>query len=718
MKDQKLIRCMLMTLLVLMAGMLAQSQSIIQSKQIASNVDGSELRLINPDIDMANCDVFQDDRTITYVPKPKQKIDWDNMVNVTFQMEYDETLCESPTRVSAYPIDFFSWGNGGSFTTPKNSQDGTFKGEFGAGLWDLFVEFPSKDGNYSYFVLKECVDIHSDTTIVIDQKTSTNPMKMILKMPNGDVYDHSKQTYGEYMIIDGMSKMSFVRISDGIRFGDMYFHVDDEDGCCFINDVSDRFFLNYQTWFTGIDSYFLIDHTSLDFSFPLENDPADWECIEESFQPSAIDDREHNLVGMTFTSCHNGLAVSSTNVSFIEPCALPDGTMKIYVNAPKHSNDYVLLTQCDFGYGVEAIYNYEDGNGNIVFTDTVMDPFMIYGAPTFFENGVKHYINNGPLNSISFMGFNEVDGLVARHGYPGNPAFSFTEDQKTSDFGSGTPICLFLSPEVANVYPIWSYAYFGRYGEDREVDALTLEMSMAVNGTEVCTNFGLINQYLMEPDRPTGEIDITMTNENIMVDGLQGRNFAQMHIDENSEDSDSPSLSMLWFKDNEDRITDRFATSQDGLLEFSAGDFNAIFDIDISENTWLQCQKPEVEVSYAPYGEDNWDELAVEEIPENFYMPCFGHFYRGSLGGVKGKGLQGWFDLKIRLEDAAGNWQEQVISPAFRIDDQAYSSVATVGSNNAHEVARYNLAGQRVDASTPGVAIVKMSDGTARKVIQ
>ena len=94
-----------------------------------------------------------------------------------------------------------------------------------------------------------------------------------------------------------------------------------------------------------------------------------------------------------------------------------------------------------------------------------------------------------------------------------------------------------------------------------------------------------------------------------------------------------------------------------------------------------------------------------------------GWFYTGSLAGVTGQGLNGWFDLKIRLTDAAGNWQEQVLSPAFRIDDHAYSSVATLRDNNAHEVARYNLAGQRVDTDATGIFIIRMSDGTARKVL-
>ena len=60
---------------------------------------------------------------------------------------------------------------------------------------------------------------------------------------------------------------------------------------------------------------------------------------------------------------------------------------------------------------------------------------------------------------------------------------------------------------------------------------------------------------------------------------------------------------------------------------------------------------------------------------------------------------------------------DQVVSPAFRIDDLAYSSVATIGSGDAHEVARYSIDGKRVDASHQGVTIIRMSDGTARKVL-
>ena len=97
-------------------------------------------------------------------------------------------------------------------------------------------------------------------------------------------------------------------------------------------------------------------------------------------------------------------------------------------------------------------------------------------------------------------------------------------------------------------------------------------------------------------------------------------------------------------------------------------------------------------------------------------LPFYGHYFEGSLVEEKSSSSNGWYDIRITLTDESGNSQTQTISPAFRVE-HAQSSMATVGSSNAHEVARYNLAGQRVDADATGVVIVRMSDGTARKVI-
>lgn len=43
---------------------------------------------------------------------------------------------------------------------------------------------------------------------------------------------------------------------------------------------------------------------------------------------------------------------------------------------------------------------------------------------------------------------------------------------------------------------------------------------------------------------------------------------------------------------------------------------------------------PDGVIEYAPYGEDMFMPFEVEGIPENYYMPGFGYFYRG-MGIVK-----------------------------------------------------------------------------------
>ena len=150
-------------------------------------------------------------------------------------------------------------------------------------------------------------------------------------------------------------------------------------------------------------------------------------------------------------------------------------------------------------------------------------------------------------------------------------------------------------------------------------------------------------------------------------------------------------------------------------MELYAGDFNTLRD----ENFDFYCLPGQVtaEVAYSPFGEDAWNELTLEEDSELYDMPGLGQFYKGSLAAVMGQAYEGWFDLKVKVTDAAGNWQEQVISPAFRIDNLAYSNVATVGSDNAREVARYNLNGQPIDTPERGINIIRYSDGSTRKVV-
>ena len=214
-----------------------------------------------------------------------------------------------------------------------------------------------------------------------------------------------------------------------------------------------------------------------------------------------------------------------------------------------------------------------------------------------------------------------------------------------------------------------------------------------------------------------GLVDITVTNDNVDVDGIPGKNVTNIHFNMAGEDNTAPTLQMLDFRDQDGNAIDRFDTVEEGKLQFYCGDFNERYMDNEYHTQYFVCNDlVGVEVAYSPYQADTWTALGTNEVAE-YYYDGMGHYYAAPLASVTGEAYEGWFDLKIKLTDAAGNWQEQVISPAFRIDNLAYSNVATVGSDNAREVARYNLAGQRVDGDAKGVVIVKMSDGTARKVI-
>ena len=61
--------------------------------------------------------------------------------------------------------------------------------------------------------------------------------------------------------------------------------------------------------------------------------------------------------------------------------------------------------------------------------------------------------------------------------------------------------------------------------------------------------------------------------------------------------------------------------------------------------------------------------------------------------------------------------QEQTVSPAFRIGNGTPSGIDVLTSSDATVVARYTLDGRVISAPQAGVNIVKMSDGTVKKVL-
>ena len=134
-------------------------------------------------------------------------------------------------------------------------------------------------------------------------------------------------------------------------------------------------------------------------------------------------------------------------------------------------------------------------------------------------------------------------------------------------------------------------------------------------------------------------------------------------------------------------------------------------------------------MEWSPNGKNEWKEMAVKENPEYFYMPGWGHFFSGSLAGVDKKCDNGWYDLRIYIEDEFGAWQRQTVSPAFRIGspsvvDQVSNEEENVrvigGSIVAPVTAKvYNVSGRETGRSNldAGIYFVVIRGRTEKVVV-
>lgn len=600
------------------------------------------------------------------------------------------------------------------------------------GTYDIVVNFWKMDPNDNewirndLYVIREQVTIDQDMelnfaaseaknhihfqTMTIDGEPAYTGLygvdenwnvKILEEGNTDDVICHRKFYCEGYGTLDE----KFNNFAQTVVFPDYIDASGEDDADFYVNDVSDRWvFYSYRTAIKGVNVYTSAYETrGASGDITVSNDPSKFQLFEDPFMTT---DYQGLYVEERIPAYYFGADGWQFGCNCFE--SLPDGeNYKIYLSASPDDSEVGFVP---YIYPIILNGNYE---------------VLMYGPTLTASNNHAIIANNGfyPFGTEYSEELDEYGSDIKTYpSWPTHPVFSYPVEKKKENLGNNCPFLVAYPNQYEDIRGTnttrvlyLDLLYRGRYGETKSQFKFDMaDVKMKLDGNDLLSADGSF--YTTVDELLNGVVDATIIKEGLLIDDMAGSNKAQLHYTAGAEDQNPPLVTMLQFKDGDENVTDRFATAADGTLELSAGDFNYFVTPVSHLGTWFRYIPEAVEVSYSPYGEDNWDELAVEEVPEN-YWPTMGWFYTGSLASVMGQGLNGWFDLKIRVTDAAGNWQEQVISPAFRIDDLAYSSVASVGSSNAHEVARYNLAGQRVDANATGVVIIKMSDGTARKVL-
>lgn len=461
------------------------------------------------------------------------------------------------------------------------------------------------------------------------------------------------------------------------------------------------------------------------------NDPQLWTEREISFMPGRSTQEEGGPV-----ECIASSAVSLSGHLYE---SLKIGTCMIQYDSGKpvsiNANICIPSVSSDSSAYIETLYECmlgETVNGEEGSTDSPL--FRMTDKSVCQEN-----LNILPGGNISVLGDiwqytpgNRELGLYEEHVNPYLPA-SLAEYEGV--YGNSVPVAVTMTPmEEDEPLPEeffgmlmdmgWiGYGYLGRNGEVRTADLFTVDVQQYMEG---------------------GFHKIAITNANTLIDGrTHGINKTELNCVMAAQDWFPPTLQTLQFRDGNGKVTDRLRNPDSAVVEFYAGDFKIKFDEETGLG-WMETDPIEkVKAEYSVLGQGEWTDVSVAEIPEMFFMPGYGYFYRGSLGGIDTKDSDQWYDLRVTLTDAAGNSQIQTISPAFCINSDSGVSGPEVPENIfltqnngilsiegcvCPEVRVFDMtgrmalsgSGRKVDVASlsAGIYLVEISDGSRRKVFK
>ena len=599
-------------------------------------------------------------------------------------------------------------------------------------MWNSREEGDGKEYGFTdglVNMIKELVDITTDTALTIDF-AEANHIVMNAFNAEGELFvpdvwsqsapdyittvieegNYSSSLYTRYIILKGYGVVELFMgngagdwIIDGIRMGNP-----DRQFDFYISDLSDRYMLAQIRVVEAKDSYYISKFVTHGTGVE-ELNSTDYKLYEQYFAPTpAVQDSAEFRIGFNTTEIFQGEMWSGWG-GFSSNCKIKrEEPVRIYIDAPfsdaadENALDVMVYSKIEETTGQGIIGN----------------PVVYHADKQAFE-----YVNKGHdiYGNYGFQTFPEwlfEDAPMLE--YPGHPAFSYYLDPAHPIvLGECAPINALLAQNYYNdrmqrEMSLLSPCWLGRYGEVINSSNLSTDVCLKYNGETVCdsTVEYLERRFPYIWEQPKGEYELTLLNENVEVDGLQGKSFLQVNYDATKEDWTAPTLQMLQFCNTDGRVTDRFERPADGVLEFAGGDFNYNYYSEYY-NGYFDCKEMTVTVSYAPYGTEAWQVLPVEEIPDLYRYPAFGYFYRGALDVVNVESETLWYDLKVELTDPTGNKQTQILSPAFKINDvsavncvSAHDSRVYVAgdvlylSDVADEVTLYDLAGREVKRAT------------------
>ena len=572
------------------------------------------------------------------------------------------------------------------------------------GAYDVITEFSPLNSGQTHMVIKEQQNIQTNTTIQINPVEAVHHFSITGYNENGQLFPADELGYFSFQ------RSLYYNPTDLVAIGDYYFTTpvsgQEPEWNFYINEVSDRYSFiqsligagfSQGTYFTKFKTI-----TGVNGDVSIANNPADWSHLTQKFQSTK---GSNALAPANFTaSTYKGKLLNGWRSSAGGEINPGDDPFRGYVSN-RLDGDLADLIIIPAIIDVYRSYSPTTGGvefftkGNSIFSDGTGQVLYGSGDVSFNSHANPLYATFPYLSDDYYKDSNNETQL-----FPLHPKFSFDKTTASSViFGNNVPIT--VTGFENNKLKI---ANKGRYGETREADYLATQMVLKQNGTSIFS--GNLEDYTTNLPS-SGQIELTLTNPNTLIEGVEGKNTTT--ISYNAPDA-PPTLQHLQFRNSSNEVTNTFDSTLGANLRIAAGDFK--YNNNGASGYFTYETGNNVTLSYSKYNQNNWTTLALTKYSEYFQMPAFGDYYEASLASIGNEDNNVWFDLKIICTDANGNTQEQIISPAFKIN----GSLAVDESKNADFLIYPNPFSDQLNITLPkevhGFYILKVTDLTGKTV--
>ena len=345
----------------------------------------------------------------------------------------------------------------------------------------------------------------------------------------------------------------------------------------------------------------------------------------------------------------------------------------------------------------------------------------IQSVPMYFSDGQWMYTDSGTQVFMQSEFRFGPDGQ-ATSVWPGHDAFSGAAGKFKVLFGASSPVnCFLVQRGTSNGKPVVVFMphYIGMAGESRGIDNYHTRTELFSGTRSLGSGTGPV--MISEEDaKKAGRLRIRFENSNVQTDGGAGGNVSEYEFSLSATDHDAPSLRRLAIRNSKGEITNVLSPGEEGVLMLAAADFNLP-----TGAAYRQIEDAEVTVECSRHDADDWYRVNVSPLAGYERRPSFGTLYEGRLEGVS----DGWHDLRVSLQDAAGNTSVQTLSRAFcvggndgvdtTLDDMEIDvSGRRIIAPEGAEV--YNISGIRAAEGelTPGVYMVKYNNQTVKVIVK